>query len=100
MPSTDEPATSPDLCDPAEPIILDEPEAAPLGLDRGLCGDPCPSCGGPSYDLGEQQADAWVGGKHWYKCASCGRSWSKATGPACTPSYKSDYHLLKEKGLI
>lgn len=80
--------------------MIDESDSATLGLDPGLTGDPCPSCGGQSFDLGAQQADSWVGGKHWYRCASCGRGWSKVTGPACPPPYKSDYHDLKIRGLI
>jgi hypothetical protein len=88
---------------PEDPELLPshgDPDSPALGLDPALCGDPCPSCGGPSLDLGAEQADIWVGGKHWYKCASCGWAWSKPAGPAREPPFKSNYSKLKEEGLI
>ena len=89
---------------PAEPErnISEEPDEAPLGLEPALSGYMCPSCGSVCLDLGKEQPDLYRQERRWLQCtsASCNNIHSIIIGRARQLPPKSDYPLLKKRGLI
>ena len=83
--------------------ISEEPDEAPLGLEPALSGYMCPYCGALCLDLGKEQPDQHRQERRWLQCtsSSCNNIHSIIIGPTRTePPFKSDYQLLKKRGLI